>query len=291
MSFEIAWQQNAKNNVHRRTTREQSQRTDVGESQTPRKVMSTPSTGTTNGSAGGSTEVEQSVRLASGGTAGGGTSDGGIGTTTAGTVLLVAGAHVPILHLTESLLSLNGDVPKVLQGVTLEEQHNQATEIYKILKTPSPYLPHFNEGSKCYAALANVSKTSLVKLIYGSIPIGENVSPVDGKLLFFQGNSNADLGPPHPVCLPATVVELNMAVVMTVAQFSTRIISKGAGYLYPLLTRNAVNTSGEIMQTSPIPPYFIYDRFEKKLDTALVFERVMSVNPSINNMFTHLELF
>ena len=69
----------------------------------------------------------------------------------------------------------------------------------------------------------------------GSSPIGENASPVDGKLLFLQGSGNTDLGPPQLVCLPATVVELNMAVVMTVAQFSTRIISKGAGYLYPLL--------------------------------------------------------
>ena len=122
----------------------------------------------------------------------------------------------------------------------------------------------------------------------GSIPIGANASPVGVKLRFLQGEGNADLGLPKPVCLPATLVEPKTVAVMTVAQFSTSITSKGAGYLYPLLTRNAVNTSGEIMQTSPIPPYFIYDRFEKNLDTALVFERVMSVNPSINNMFTHI---
>ena len=45
------------------------------------------------------------------------------------------------------------------------------------------------------------------------------------------------------------------------------------------------------MHIAPIPLYFVYDGFEQDLDAALVLERVMSVNPSINNMFTHLELF
>ena len=42
------------------------------------------------------------------------------------------------------------------------------------------------------------------------------------------------------------------------------------------------------MHIAPIPPYFVYDGFEQDLDAALVLERVMSVNPSINNMFTHI---
>ena len=125
----------------------------------------------------------------------------------------------------------------------------------------------------------------------GSIPIGANASPVGVKLRFLQGEGNADLGLPKPVCLPATLVEPKTVAVMTVAQLSTSIISKGAGYSYPLLARNAVNMPGGIMQISPIPPYFVYDGFEKDLDVALVLERVMSVNPSANNMFTHLNFF
>ena len=90
--------------------------------------MPTPSTSTTDGSADRSTKVAQSVRLASGITAGRGSRK-----TVSGTVSTVAGAHVPILHLTALLPSPPGDVPKVLQGLTLEEQRNQATDIYKIL--------------------------------------------------------------------------------------------------------------------------------------------------------------
>ena len=93
------------------------------------------------------------------------------------------------------------------------------------------------------------------------------------------------------MCLPYTVVEPKTVSVMTVAQLSTSITPRGARYSYPLLALNAVNTSGEIMQIAPIPPYFVYDGFEKDLDVALVLERVMSVNPSANNMFTHLNFF
>ena len=125
----------------------------------------------------------------------------------------------------------------------------------------------------------------------GSIPIGENASPVDGKLLFLQGDGNTDLGPPQPVCLPATVVEPKTLAVMTVNQLSTSITSKVSGHSYPLLSQNAVNTSGKIMQISPITLYFVYDGFEQDLDAALVLELVMSVNPYVNNMFTHLILF
>ena len=69
----------------------------------------------------------------------------------------------------------------------------------------------------------------------GSSLIGATASLVDGKILFLQGDGNVDLGTPQPECLPATVVEPKTVAVMTVAQFSTSITSKGAGCLYPLL--------------------------------------------------------
>ena len=174
----------------------------------PIKVMSTPATINNDGSAGGITKVAHIVRLASGGTAGGVatgevTAGGGIGTTTSGTVSPVAGAHVPILHLNVLLLAPTGDVPKVLQGVTLEDQRSQATDIYEFLNTPSPSMPRLNEGAKCYVGLVNVLKTYLVNFIYcmgmGLSPIGANASPVDGKLIFLQGGGNTDLGLPQPV--------------------------------------------------------------------------------------------
>ena len=75
---------------------------------------------------------------------------------------------------------------------------------------------------------------------------------------------------------------------MKVNQFSTSITYKGSGYSCLLLARNALDTKGEILKVAPIPPYFVYGRFEKYLDASLVLERVMSVNSSVNNMFTQL---
>ena len=124
--------------------------------------MSTPATRNTDVSTGGSTEDAQTVRIATRGNSVRGTAGRGSGTMTGGAVLPVAGEHVPILHLTALLSAPTGDVPKVLKGVTLEDQLSQATEIYGFLITPSLSLPRLNEGAKIYADLVNVPKTSLV---------------------------------------------------------------------------------------------------------------------------------
>ena len=122
----------------------------------------------------------------------------------------------------------------------------------------------------------------------GSSSIGATASPVDGKFLLLQGDGNADLGPPQPICLPTTLVNTNLVAVMTETQLYTSITQKGAGYSYPLLDRNTVTMSETIMQMAPIPPYFVYDGFEQDLDTALGLERIIGVNPTVNDMFTHL---
>ena len=47
-------------------------------------------------------------------------------------------------------------------------------------------------------------------------------------------------------------------------------MSKGAGYSYPLVAKNAVSTTADIMQFVPIPEYYVYDAFEQDLNAALV---------------------
>ena len=149
----------------------------------------------------------------------GGGTGGIVGTTPAGTGTLAAGAHVPILHLATSLPVPTGDVPKVVHNVSWEDQRAQAEEIFKFLIAPSPALSRLNEGSTCYVAVVSVPRTSLVKVVYGigvgSSPIGAMASPVDGKLLLLQGDGNLDIGPPQPICLPATMVEAQQVATMT----------------------------------------------------------------------------
>ena len=81
----------------------------------------------------------------------------------------------------------------------------------------------------------------------GSSPIGAMASPVDGKLLFLQGEGNLEIGPPQPLCLPSTMVDTQTVATMTEEQFSTALTAKGAGYTYPLLSRNAVTTTADIL--------------------------------------------
>ena len=62
----------------------------------------------------------------------------GGGATAAATGVLTAGAHVPILHLATSLPAPTGEVPGVLHGVSMEDQHTQATEIFEFLVNAGP---------------------------------------------------------------------------------------------------------------------------------------------------------
>ena len=217
----------------------------------------------------------------------------GGGATTAATGVLSAGAHVTILYLTTSLPSPTGEVTGVLHGVSMEEQHTQATEIFDFLVNAGPnYISWLNEGNRCDIGLVNVQNTSVFKVVYvmeiGSIPIRSTSSPVEGTFYLLQGDGNADLGPPQTIFLPTTLINTNSVAVMTETKLSTAITQKGAGYSYPLLTRNTVTKSKTITHLAPIPPYFVYNSFEQDLDTALVLERIIGVNPTGNDMFTHL---
>ena len=74
----------------------------------------------------------------------------------AGTIALVAGAHVPILHLTTLLPEPTGDVAKLFQLVPVADQRKQVEEIFEFLEKPNPTLSRFNEGNTCYVALVNI---------------------------------------------------------------------------------------------------------------------------------------
>ena len=156
-----------------------------------------------------------------------------------GTGTPAAGAYVPILYLTTSLTAPTRYVAKVLQLVPLADQRTQVEQIFAFLGAPSPALSQLNKGRTCYVALVSVPKTSLVKIAYGigfgSSPIGTTASPVDGKLLFLQGDGNNDIGPPQLICLPATMVEKQTVVMMTENQFLAALTTKGVGYTYPIL--------------------------------------------------------
>ena len=156
----------------------------------------------------------------------------------------------------------------------------------------SPALLRLNEVNQVNVALVNVPKTHLVKVVHsvgvGTSPIGETPTQVDGKLLFLHGDGNQEFGPPQPLCLPESMAEKKTMAVMTEVQFYNTITSKGATYTYPLLAKSNGTNSEQTTQMAPIPPYLVYDGFEKDLDTALVLERILNFSTETSNMLTHL---
>ena len=215
--------------------------------------------------------------------------------TTTATAAPPASTHVPILHVAAALPGPTGDVPKLLDATSKDDQRKQADGLFAFLTSADPALARLNEGNDIFVALVNVPKTSLVKVVYGlglgSSPIGSSVSAVDGKLLMLHGDGNKDIGPPQPLVLPSTMVEKHSIATMTEAQFSSTLTAKGAGYSYPLLPRASVTTSLEMMQLAPIPPYLVYDGFHENLDAACVLERILVVNPTETPWVKHLKSF
>ena len=139
--------------------------------------------------------------------------------------------------------------------------------------------------------LVNVPKnTHIVKVVHcvgvGSSPIGATLKQVDGKSLFLHGDDNQEFGPPQQLCIPSSMVERKTVSVIIEAKFTATITAKGAVYTYPLLAKYNVTNTERTMQMTPIPPYFVYDRFENDLYAALILERIMSVSSTTSNMFT-----
>ena len=62
--------------------------------------------------------------------------------------------------------------------------------------------------------------------------------------------------------------------VMSEAQFSSTMMSKGVDYSYPLVAKNAGSTTTDIMKFVPIPEYYVYDAFEQDLNALIFIKRV-----------------
>ena len=153
------------------------------------------------------------------------------GTSPTGAGALASGVqHVPILHLATSLPAPAGDVATVMHLENTADQRTHPEAFFVFLNATSPDLSCLNEGRTRFVALVSVPKTSLVKVVcglsYGSSPIGATASAIDGKLLFLQGDGNADIGPLQPICLPATMVVEQQVATMTAHQFSVALTGK-----------------------------------------------------------------
>ena len=202
--------------------------------------------------------------------------------------------HTPVLHTASDFPPAEAAVAKEFDKDSRQRQREQADALYSFL-TDFPDLLRLNEGDHAYAALLSVAKTKFVKVVFcpgfGSSPIGSSASATDGKLLFLQGDGDAECGPPSPLCISKVAADAHTVAAMTVDQFSTTIATKGADFSYPLLSRTAVSSTVAIMTLAPLPPYLVYDGFDRDLNAAEVLERVLSNTEASGDMFDHLQDF
>ena len=70
--------------------------------------------------------------------------------------------------------------------------------------------------------------------------------------------------------LPASVHQLSSIAAITVKHFSTKLASKVTAYNYPLLARSNASDITKLLQIAPIPPFLLYNGFEKNIDAAEV---------------------
>ena len=203
--------------------------------------------------------------------------------------------HAPVLHTSGVLPAPQGSVPTALHAIPLVDQRQSALDFYNFLTSPNPQLLQLNEDSSPFVALVNIPRTCDVKVVFcagmGSTPIGTTPSPIAQKLLFLHGDGNEELGPPHPLAFPSSMVTREEVAVMSEDQLLQALATKGDTFCYPLVPNTRIDESATLMKMAPIPPYFVYDGFDANLNAALVYERLLCHSEGDNVMFDALKQF
>jgi hypothetical protein len=203
-------------------------------------------------------------------------------------------AHINVLFTSGTLPAAIGNVPSILNDISVEDQRLQCTQFYNFLQEDSPDLLKLNEDIIPRTALISIPRSSKVMLVYGigrgASPIG-TTSNIDGQYLLLTGDAGRELGAPQPIVIPTNLHESDETAAMTHAQFSTTITTKGAQYTYPLLQRVAVTNQVNIMRIAPIPAYLVYDGFTSNLDAAEIYERVLGLENQDSPTYIHLKSF
>ena len=188
----------------------------------------------------------------------------------------------------------DGSVPSSFINVTPLKQRTDAEDLFNFLNTEDRHLLELNGDDTPRVALISIPETKMVRVVYsvgmGSSGIGR-ANALSNKILMLTGDGDIDIGPPTPLTLPASVVNFNEVLTMTQEQFCEKLTTKGATYTYPLLAGNKVRDTKIIMQIAPIPPYLVLDGFNKDLDAAEVYERLLSIADHELDSLDHAKLF
>ena len=201
--------------------------------------------------------------------------------------------HTNVLY-SGTLPGPNNNVPTTLNDTPLLQQRTNAEELFTFLKSENVQYLDLNGDDTPRVALISIPLTKMVRVIYslgmGSSGIGRT-NALANKFLMLTGDGGKDIGPPTPLVLPRSIGETVEVHTMSHVQFVEKTTAKGPNYSYPLIPRNQVNTTSQIMLLAPIPAFLVYDGFMDDLDAAEVYERILAMNDHTTDVMTHAKSF
>jgi hypothetical protein len=203
-------------------------------------------------------------------------------------------AYEPVLY-DGTLPGPIGAVATVL-GTTEAATHRQrAIDLYQFFVDPDKVLLQLNMDHTPRTCIVGMPDSHRVRVLHaigtGSSGIG-SISSLDNRLLFLTGDGGPDIGTPLPLVLPPDTLTKLDRICLTQEQFVAQLTAQGAGHTFPLVRRtNASTTTVNVMGISPIPSFLVLDGINTDLDAAIVLERVLSLESTDGEMFTHLKEF
>jgi hypothetical protein len=196
-------------------------------------------------------------------------------------------------HYTGTLQAATGCIATEFAKATLMEQRRVATTLHTFLADPQSDLRDLNGDQTPFTAMISVPGTHKLKILfglgYGTSGIGQ-VSPIAKRLLALFGEGSAIMGPAQVISLDpairaeARVLNLTDAEIQTVFQTGNHLVDQ------KVEKANNVTNHADILRIAAIPTYLVYDGFNKDLDAAEVYERVMDCQEA-SDMRTHALAF
>jgi hypothetical protein len=203
-------------------------------------------------------------------------------------------AYAPILY-DGTLPGPIGAVATALSTTEAATHRQNAIDLYQFFVDPDKVLLQLNVDHKPRTCIVGMPDSHCVRVLHaigaGSSGIG-SISLLDNNLLFLTGDGGPDIGTPLPLVLPPETLTIRERICLTQEQFVTQITAQGATHSFPLVRRaTAANTSVQVMGIAPIPAFLVLDGVTTDLDAAIVLERVLTMDNTEGEMYTHLKNF
>ena len=202
--------------------------------------------------------------------------------------------HTPIVFTADCLPNATGDIAKSFANTPLELQRNNAIALYEYLWNQQE-ITRVNVGKPLMTALVSIPNTCQIKVVYGlgygTAGLGQT-SQINDKFIMLHGEgNNTDIGYPDVLMLDTNIRKQSKVLNPSDAIIQELLTTKGEKFGNHLLPPRTTNTTKNIMNIAPIPAYLIYDGFEKELNAADIYERILQETAHPSDMLTHAAAF